>query len=484
MVLTYQDYETAVSENNVMQWLRDSLAKYTGSPEYRKAVTEKEYMAGRDTAINDTVKVIYDMTGRAVQDFTASNNRISSNLLHRLISQRVSYSLGNGVSFAGATVDQVKGGRIDPTKDAVGPRFDTKVHRAAYWACGNGESYTFVHKAHDGGGWEYDVFTRLEFMPLYDEYTGKLRGGVRFWSMDWHKKPVIAVLYTEAGYQRFETEKGQTGFGTLRPVSDVMPYVETIAYTEADGEEIVNGGNYSTLPIIPLYANENHVSVLDNLKAKIDALDLVVSGFANDMHDCAQIYWLVNGGNGMSENDKKELRDRLLLQHMAVIDEQHSSITPYTQEPPYQAREIFIQRMIDRIYSDFGALNVMQISDQQRTATEINAAYQPMDEEADMFEYQLIEYIQQILSIMGLEDMPLFKRNRITNQKEQTDMIMSCADLLDRETILEKLPFITVDEVPTILARMDAEAVKSMPTDEDVETELNAQEQEEAIANE
>ena len=54
--------------------------------------------------------------------------------------------------------------------------------------------------------------------------------------------------------------------------------------------------------------------------------------------------------------------------------------------------------------------------------------------------------------------MPQFKRNRISNQAEQTQMVMLAAEYLDEETLLSKLPFVTVDEVKAILAGKDAES--------------------------
>ena len=64
--------------------------------------------------------------------------------------------------------------------------------------------------------------------------------------------------------------------------------------------------------------------------------------------------------------------------------------------------------------------------------------------------------------IMGIDDNPVFTRNRISNQKEQTDMVLSAAEYLDTETILSKLPFVTVDEVSEVLARKDAEMQQQM----------------------
>lgn len=471
IIITYQDYLKAT---NVTKWLQSALVEYTNSPEYKKAVTEAEYMAGRDTEIINTVKTLYDMTGKAMTDFTAANNRISSNILHRLISQRCAYSLGNGVSFASSKQQRGEDGKVhtvDAVKETLGNRFDNIVYRAAYWSCGNGESYTYIHKGHYEDKWEYDVFKKTEFLPLYDEYTGKLRGGVRFWSLDMKDstRPITAILYTERGYQRYQTPANEYGYAALQPMGEIIPYTERVQVSEADGVEVIGSAENSAFPIVPLYPNESHTAALDNLKPKIDALDMALSGFANDMEDVAQIYWLVNGGLGASDDELTAMRDKAKLLHILNIDGDHSSITPYTQEPPYAARQAFVQEMVDKIYADYGALNVTNISAQQRTATEIEAAYQPMDEEADAFEYQLIEYIQQILSVLGMNDIPVFKRNKISNQKEQTEMILLASSVLDKQTILEKLPWISVDEVDDILSRLDEDSYNRMETPEEPE---------------
>ena len=105
------------------------------------------------------------------------------------------------------------------------------------------------------------------------------------------------------------------------------------------------------------------------------------------------------------------------------------------------------------------------------TNDHIDAAYQPLDEEADDFEYQVIECVQQILALIGIEDTPIFKRNRISNQREQTEMVLSAAQYLDETTILNKLPFISPDEVQQILVRKDIEDKERMTGGTGIETE-------------
>ena len=76
-----------------------------------------------------------------------------------------------------------------------------------------------------------------------------------------------------------------------------------------------------------------------------------------------------------------------------------------------------------------------------------------MDDKADDYEYQIAECVRQILALQDIDDYPQFKRNRISNQYEQVQMVMLEAEYLDEETVLNKLPNITPDEVEGIMQR-------------------------------
>src|SRR5699024_6201151 len=115
-------------------------------------------------------------------------------------------------------------------------------------------------------------------------------------------------------------------------------------------------------------------------------------------------------------------------------------------EIPYNARKEYLDMIRSGIYEDFGALDVHTVA-AGATNDHIDAAYQPMDEEASDFEYQVSEFVQQLLKLMGIEDRPVFKRSRISNQAEQVSMVVQEAQWLDQETILRKLPNVRPDEV-------------------------------------
>lgn len=449
-MLTFQDFEKATDK---IQFISTAITNHLRSDEYKIAKSADEYDHQRNELILNYVKMIFTMTGQPVEDFTASNNKLTSNFFHRLNTQRNTYLLGNGVSFADHREEQRDPETglksiIDTTKEKLGIKFDTDLKKAGYNALIHGVTFGF---------WNLNrlyVFPLTEFVPLWDENDGSLKAGIRFWRID-DNKPMIVVLYEEDGYTKYKS-KENVGID-LEEIQAKRAYKLKVRRSEADGEEVVGEENYSSLPIVPLWGSSLKQSTLVGMKEKIDSFDLIRSGFANDLTDCAQIYWILENCGGMSDQELARFRDRLKLQHIATADTNESKVTPYTQEIPYSARKEYLDEIRSGLYEDFGALDVHTVA-AGATNDHIDAAYQPMDEEADDFEYQVIEFVQQILALMGIEDTPQFKRNRISNQKEQTDMVLSAAEYLDDETILNKLPFISVDEVAQILLRKEQDS--------------------------
>ena len=425
-LLTYQDFLEA-GDSNREAFVLEAIRRHEASKAYRMAVDADLYDKQQNKTINGYVQKIFDLTGSKLVDFTASNAKIASNFFHRLNTQRVMYSLGQGVSF----IDVDESGEEDTTKEALGPHFDHDLQDLAYKALIHGVCFGF---------WNLDrMFV--------------------FWRLD-PSRPMQVVLYEEDGYTRFETRQDANGSDSeyLVMTGEKRPYIEKVAYTPADGiEQVIGGENYSALPVVPMWGSKLHQSTLVGMRQAIDSYDLIRSGFANDLTDCAQIYWLVSNAGGMDDADLQKFLDRLRLNHVALVDsDDGGNAQAYTQEVPYNARKEYLTMIRDGIYEDFGALDVHTVA-AGATNDHIDAAYQPMDEEASDFEYQVSEFIQQLLKLMGIDDRPVFKRSRISNQKEQVDMVVAEAQWLDQETILKKLPNISPDEVQAIIDRLDEE---------------------------
>lgn len=466
MLYTFQDFEKD-KNSSVITAIQNAITHHLSSDAYKMAKSADAYDHQLNETIYNYVRMIFTMTGTPVEDFTASNNKIASNFFHRLNTQRNTYLLGNGVSFTDHVenvVNEETGEQttVDTTKETLGEKFDTDLKTAGYNALIHGVTFGF---------WNVDrlhIFPITEFVPLWDEENGSLRAGVRFWRID-KNKPMIAVLYEEDGYTKYKSKEA-VGVD-LEEIQAKRAYKIKVKISKEGGEEVVGEENYGSLPIVPFWGSKLKQSTLVGMQRSIDSFDLIRSGFANDLTDCAQIYWILENCSGMSDAELARFRDRLKIQHIAVADTENSGVTPYTQEIPYAARKEYLDEIRSGIYEDFGGLDVHAV-DAASTNDHLEAAYQPLDEEADDFEFQVIEFVQQILSLMNIVDTPVFKRNRISNQTEQTQMILSAADYLDDETILSKLPFISIDEIQDILSKKMEEDQGTFEMEESEEVDL------------
>lgn len=469
---TFQDLQ---STDDLSAFIGSSIDRHRSSSMYRTAVAADMYDKQRNVTINEYVKTLYTLGGDKVRDPTSSTSRIASNFFNRLNTQRVMYSLGNGVSFMQPDEDL---GRGDEVKDNLGEFFDHDITEAAYYALIHGVSYPF---------WNLDrlhVFRLTEFVPFLDEHTGDLRAGIRFWrlegdDMDGRRRPMSAVLYREEGYSMWREDSGEMRpldrSGEFSPTEELQPYKTTYTYTIADGStEVVGEDGYGALPIVPMYASRLKQSTLVGMREAIDSYDLIRSGFASDMEECAMIYWIVENAGGMTDEDLIKFRDTLKFQHIANADvSAGSSVKPFTQEVPYTARSEYLRMIRDGIYEDFGALDVHTVA-AGATNDHIDAAYQPMDENAADFEYWVGTAIRQILALQGIDDAPVFKRNRVSNQREQVEMVMLEAPYLDQATVLRKLPNVDAEEVANIIGSVDSDdmARYSVETVQGVREEL------------
>lgn len=458
-MLTYQDF-IAEPEAKRPDFLRKLIEQHDASELVQTARDADLYDQQRNITINEYIQKLYTASGISVENYVASNNKIASNFFRRLNTQRNTYLLGNGVTFTGDENGQIKA--------RLGEKFDTNIKRAGYLGLIHGVSFIFwnLNKTH--------VFPVTQFAPLWDETDGTLRAGVRYWRLD-KDKPMIAVLFEEDGYTKYRTDGSGTDLIEAEPKK---AYKQIYAKAPADSEAVVVGEeNYSALPIVPLWGSSLHQSTLIGMRQAIDSYDLVRSGFANDLEDCAQIYWLLENYGGMRDKDLEQFRDRIRLQHIAVADTSDGGkVQGYTQEVPYQARQTYLDSIRAGIYEDFGGLDVHTVA-AGATNDHIEAAYQPMDEQADDYEYQLIECIQQLLKLAGQPDnvQPIFKRNRIANQRENVEMLMLAAEYLDEETIVSKLPFVSPDEIQQILERRNTEQQSRIKRQEEQIAQLEQQ---------
>lgn len=437
---TYQDFlEVAEkSDRERMEFVLSAINNHKDSDLYKQAVIAKEYDAHRNVTIANFQKLLYTLNGKVIPDNYSPNYKLRSNFFANFVTQETQYLLGNGVTL-----------KKEENKAKLGAGFDTRLQDAAHDALVGGVSYGFWNLDH------LEVFDVTEFVPLLDEENGALRSGIRFWQVC-TSKPLRATLFEPDGFTQYIRRSGEE----MMILEPKRGYVAVEATSEIDGTELLAYQNYPGFPIIPMYGNRAKQSELVGQREAIDCYDLIKSGFANTVDDASVIYWTISNAGGMDEIDMARFKESMRRIGVGLVDDDGAKAEAHTLTIPVEAREALLSRISDDLYRDFQMLDVTKLQGGQKTATEINAAYQPMDNKVDQFEYCVIDFLQALFKIVGIEDEPSFTRSKVTNQLEQTQMVLLAANYLDDETILNKLPWLTQEEVAEILKRKAAEDIE------------------------
>ena len=446
---TYQDLELVLNNQTaLMQFVLDAVNEFKRTEQYRVAADAQAYYAKKNVTMERYQKFIRDTMGRKVPDLFSANYKLKTGFFRRFVIQQTQFVLSNGVTFEG-----------EETKKKLGLNFDNQVQMLAKKAMVDGVSFGFWNFDHLEVFGLADTETEAGFCPIYDEETGALRAGIRHWSLD-NSGSERYTLYEQDGYTEFVRLKNEE----LKIKTEKTAYIKRTKTTKAHGVEFEIGENYPGFPIIPMYANDLRASELVGIRESIDCYDFIKSGLANAIDDTSGFYWTLKNTGGMDDTDLQAFVERMKVVKAAVLGRDVEA-EAHTLEVPTAAREAMLNILKADLYEDFQIVNVKDLSSGSKTATEIRAAYQPMEDKCGDFEYCIREFIYRLLKLIGIDDEPSFKWNRIANQTEETNMVLSAANYLDDEAILKHLPWLTPEEVDEILMRMDAEAASRVTTD-------------------
>ena len=430
---TYQDFlEVAEkSDRDRMEFVLAAINDHKNSDLYQQAKIAREYDEHRNVTIITVQKLLYTLSGKAIPDNYSANYKLRSAFFPIFMRQETQYLLSNGVILKNAE-----------NKKRLGKKFDNQIQDLARSALVGGVAYGFWNLDH------LEVFTALEFVPLLDEENGSLRAGIRFWQVA-ANKPLRATLYEPDGFTQFIRRSGKE----MEILAPKRGYISVEASSEVDGTEILEYQNYPGFPIIPMYGNRARQSELVGQREAIDCYDLIKSGFADTVDDASIIYWTISNAGGMDEIDMARFKETMRRIGVGLVDDDGAKAEAHTLTIPVEAREALLSRLSDDLYRDFQMLDTTKIQGGQKTATEITAAYQQMDNKVDEFEYCVSDFLYQLFALNGIDDEPTFTRSKIVNQLEQTQMVLLAASYLDDETILSKLPWLTQEEIANILKR-------------------------------
>lgn len=427
---TYQDLlAVGELEKDRMEFIEAAIKDHQNSDFYRVARDADLYYKHLNPTIMRAQKFIYDTLGQPHIDRWSPNHKVPSRYFFYFVNQTVQTLLGNGVTF-----------KLDKkTKDLFTDDFDEQVQKTATRAvvCGVGYGYLNREETEAGqpGKYSIQIFDPLSFVPLRDEENGSLRAGIKYWQLESknNDKPLQAILYEENGYTTYIRRKGED----WAILVEKQHYIKIVASSDVGGSQVVDGRNYPGFPIVPLW-NINEQSDLVGSQETLDDYDLTASRLVNNSEMGDLTYWVIQNAGGMTETDAAKFIRQIHSAHVALV-EGEEQVTPHQIQAPVQATQSALETLRNQLYDDFMAFDPKTIASGAVTATQIKAAYEPLNNKLDLFEYHVTAFILGILKLLGVEDQPTYTRSMIVNQQETVTNLVAAQTVLPQEYIARKI---------------------------------------------
>jgi hypothetical protein len=137
---------------------------------------------------------------------------------------------------------------------------------------------------------------------------------------------------------------------------------------------------------------------------------------------------------------------------------------------PFQASAEALDRLEKQLFKDFMALKVDDIS-AGATNDQIQAAYEPLNQKTDDFEYCVTDFIEGILTLVGIDDTPTYTRSQMSNRAEILQNVLSASEYLDTEYITQKTLTLLgdADKFEEVMQRKASEEIDRYGAVEDVD---------------
>ncbi len=404
-------------------------------------MTAHDYYKKKNPDIARLEKIIYDMKGMAHKDLVSPNHKLRNGYYPAIINQTVSHLLANGVGFSDTQI-----------KNRFGRNFDGVLRKMAVDAKNSGVSYGFYN------GERVIHFPYVEFKAIPDDTTGAITAGIRFTQID-ENKPLVATLYEPDGYTEYVRKDN-----ALEITKPKTAYIINEVSNAVEGVYGVHEGNFSRLPIYPLY-NVSHQSEIIGVQEILMAIDIVNSQLVNNVSQGELIYWVLKNYGGNDDIDDANFIINLLKSHVIHVSDDGEA-SPHQITVPFEANEATAVRLKRLLFESMGGVDTETLKAGNLTATAINAAYHDMRLNSANMEYEVIEFVQGIGRIAGIPEenvIPSFTYFETVNETESIQNVISSAPFITDETATRKICEILgiQDEFENIQKRKISESLDS-----------------------
>ena len=370
------------------------ITRYIGSSPYLDAQTNWEYFNGNNTTIGDIERFYYsegtkDSAGKLIAgtsglkvNYWSANNKIGYSFFKDMVTQKVD------TLFRETPTIQTD---FEIDKKFI-KNFGFALRVAAERA--SAQKYAFLLTLSN----EIQVFAADRAIPFYDDDTGEIRALIRWWTVE--RLNSVETLYWEI-YE----EDGVTTCRNKPSIEIVKPkmpyrYIERTSAVSVIREPKAIG----KLPINEFRNTYDRRSdMTPNIRAKIDIIDIVQSGFANNIEDFSDVFLAIKSSSSLREQDYIDFLANFSQTHVAKM----ADVEMKQFQVPTEARSKFVEIMKADLVRDGGVMDMDALLRGNATATAIRVSRANLETRVSAFEWTAYEAATSVIEtykrVNGLE---------------------------------------------------------------------------------
>lgn len=440
--------ETEFLEEELRAWLSSSKRGWmkTGADYYRQHLD-----------IDWKERKVIGEGGRKVTLHTLPNNRIAYNRYAKLVAQKVNYMLAK--PFEVKTADEEYGKLLD---DIFDHSFRRRLKHVGVDALNGGIAY--LHPYVTADGLHFKRFPPSQILPFWaDEEHETLDAFLRIYNVATYegKQPKIVhkvEYYTTNGVKYFVWENNQ-----------LHPDVERInsAYLTVDGQPM----NWEHVPLIAFKYNEEELPLIRRVKCLQDALNTLISNFADVMcEDVRNTILVIKNYDG---TDLSEFRRNLAVYGAVKVRTREGiqgGVETLTIDVNAQNYETIVN-LLNKAIIDCG--NGFDARDDRMSNNpnqmNISSIYSDIDIDTNNIEMEfqaslerLMWFVNTYLGINGVTagDVEfIFNRDTPVNESEVITNCRNSEGVISKETIIANHPWVkdTAEELKRLQTEQQEE---------------------------
>lgn len=195
------------------------------------------------------------------------------------------------------------------------------------------------------------------------------------------------VFYIQIGDGRIEKDANEP----------INPMPHNLYKKKATGEVFHKPSQAANLPFYRMDNNKKQQSCLKPIKPLIDDYDLMACGLTNNIQDAAEYLVVVSGFQGDSLEEL--IQNTRTKKHMGV--DENGSVEFKTVDIPYEARKAKLELDEKSIYRFGMGLNTAGLKDTNATTNiAIKAAYSLLDLKCSKLEIRLKQFLRKLVKVV------------------------------------------------------------------------------------